>query len=113
MNLDVGSLTNTMIDGVRHAVGDRWSAIRDLAEPELSLLAQKLETVQQLYADGKISADHAIQLVAMQRNTALSVLGTVQGLGVLTAREALNAAARAAGNVVNRLVGFNLIEERK
>jgi hypothetical protein len=113
MNLDIGSITGTMITGVRHAIGDRWSTIREVAEPELRKLAETLEDVQQQYADGKISADRAIQLVGMQRNAALSVLATAQGLGVLTAREALNAAARAAGNVVNRLVGFNLIEERK
>lgn len=109
MNLDVPSITNTMISGVRHAIGDRWAAIRALAEPELRKLAQTMEDVQQLYVDKEITADHAVQLVEMQRNTAMSVLRTVEGLGVLTAREALNAAAHAAGSVVNRLVGFKLI----
>ena len=109
MSIDIGSITNTMIAGVRHAIGDRWSTIRAFAEPELRKLAQTMEDVQQMYANGEITADHAFQLVEMQRNNAMSVLCTVKGLGVRTARQALDAAARVAGAVVNRLVGFKLI----
>ena len=112
MNLDVPSIANTMIQGVRQAIGKRWPVIRAVAEPELRLLAQKLEDVQQLYANGDIDANRALQMVEMQRNTAMGVLRMVQGLGVLTAREAIDAAARAAGSVVNRLVGFELIRTK-
>jgi hypothetical protein len=65
--------------------------------------------VQQLHGSGKIDAKRAFQLVEKQRNTALSVVRGVEGLGVRTAREAVDAAAHAAGTVVNRLVGFTLI----
>jgi hypothetical protein len=109
MTFDVGSLTKTMINGVRNAIGDRWAAIRAFAEPELRKIALTLEDVRQLHADGVITADHAFQLVEMQRNTALTVVSSVKGLGVLTARQAIDAAAHAAGAVVNRLVGFQLI----
>jgi len=109
MNIDVGSLAKTMIDDVRAAAGDRWTALRAFAEPELRKLAQTLEDVRQLHADGDITADRAFELVQMQRNVALNVLCSIEGLGVLTARAALDAAARAAGAIVNRLVGFKLI----
>ena len=109
MNLDIGSISQTMIDAVRAALGERWSAIRAIAEPELRKLAQTLEDVRQLQADGKVDANRAFQIVEIQRNTALSVLRTIGGLGVLTARKAVDAAAHAAGDVVNRLVGFKLI----
>jgi hypothetical protein len=109
MSIDVTAVTNTMIQGVRRSVGERWSAIREIAEPELHKLAQTLEEVQQSYASGKIDANRAFELVEMQRNTAMSVLLAVEGLGILAAREAVDAAAEAAGSVVNRLVGFKLI----
>jgi hypothetical protein len=35
MSIDVSSLTNTMIDGARRSIGERWPAIRAVAEPEL------------------------------------------------------------------------------
>lgn len=109
MSIDVTAVTNTMIQSVRRSVGDRWSAVRDFAEPELRKLAQTLEDVQQLHADGKIDANRAFEMVEMQRNVAMGVLKGVEGLGILTAREAIDAAAHAAGSIVNRLVGFKLI----
>ena len=109
MNIDVNALTNTMLAAARGAVSDRWPAIRALAETELRKLAQTLEDVNQLMANGTIDKSRAGELVRMQHATALSVLRTVQGLGVLTARQTLEAATRAAGAVVNRLVGFDLI----
>ena len=109
MSIDIASLKDTMIQGVRGAIGERWSSIRAIAEPELHKLALTIEDTQKLYADGVVTADRAFQLVEMQRNHALSVLRTVQGLGILSSRQALDAAARAAGVVVNRLVGFKLI----
>ncbi len=109
MNIDVGSITKTMTDAVRAAVGERWSAIRAIVEPELRKLAQTLEDVRQLQADGVIDASRAFDMVQMQRNTAFGVLKTVQGLGILTAGQAIEAAAHAAGAIVNRLVGFTLI----
>jgi hypothetical protein len=99
MSIDVKSLTDTMIGGVRKAVGQRWPAIRALAEAELGKVAQTIRDVGQMVARGEITADRALEYVEMQRNHALSVLITVKGLGLLTAREALDAAARAIGPV--------------
>ena len=109
MNIDVNALTATMLNEARKAVSDRWPAIRALAETELRKLAQTLEDVNQLVANGTIDQARAAEYVRMQHNTALQVLRTVQGLGLLTARQTLEAATRAAGAVVNRLVGFDLI----
>jgi hypothetical protein len=112
MSFDVGSLTNSMIDSVRKAIGERWDAIRDVAELELLKLAQTLEDVNQLRAAGKIDMHRAIEIVQIQRNTAETVLTSVEGLGILTGREAIEAAADAAGAIVNRLVGFRLISTK-
>ena len=56
MSIDVVSLTNTMIAGVRRSIGERWSAIRAVAEPELRKLAQTLEDVQKLVNVGEMQA---------------------------------------------------------
>ena len=110
MQLDVSSLQQSMTDSVRTALGDdRWSAMGAVAEIEFRRLAQALEDVNQLLQAGKIDAKRAMQIVRMHRNSAESVLTTVKGLGVRTGRQAIAAAADAAGLVVNRLVGFDLI----
>ena len=72
-------------------------------------LAQTLSDVHHLHANGVITTPRAQELVRMQRNTFLSVLRSVQGLGLLAARSATDAAATAAGEIVNRIIGFKLI----
>jgi hypothetical protein len=109
MSIDANSITTHMIGAVRGAVSDRWPAVRATAETELRLLAAKLEEVHQLLIDGDITEARAKELVRMQQNVAFDALRTVKGLGILTARQAVDAAARAAGEVVNSLVGFSLI----
>ena len=109
MKLDVRSLGTTMIDAARNATPDRWSAMRALGEPELRRLAQSIARVQQRYAAGEIDRKRATQLIVMHRDTTISVMKTVEGFGLKTARDAVDAAANAAGAIVNRLVGFRLI----
>ena len=109
MNLDVGSLATIMIEAVRKTIGNRWPAIRAIVELELRRLAQSLEDVQRLLAEGVIDRQRAMHHVEMHRNTAVSIVKTVEGIGLATAREVVDTAANAAGAVVNRLVGFKLI----
>jgi len=109
MNFDVSALTTTMTEAVRGAIGDRWSTVRELAEKELGKLAQTLEDVRDLHARGTIDEGRAWDIVEIQRNTLLTVLRGVKGIGILTARGAVDAAGRAAAEVVNRLLGFKVI----
>lgn len=99
MAIDVKSLTAAMITGARRAVGTRWPAIRALAEAELGKVALTIQEAQQMVARGEITAERAAQYVEMQRTHAQSVLINLRGIGVLTAREVLDAAIRAIGPV--------------
>ena len=107
--LDLGSVTEAMTGAVRHTIGERWSLIRAVAEPELRKLAQTLDDVQQMHAKGEIDFTHAAQLVEMQRNAAVKVLLTIPGLGILTARPAVDSAVHAVAHVVNRVTGIKLL----
>ena len=110
MTFDVDAINKTMLAGVLTKIGrERWSAVRAIAEPELRLLAQRLEAVRQMYANGEIDLARAQKLVQMQRTVAQQAIRTIEGFGMQTARDTVNAAARAAGAVVNRLIGFKLI----
>lgn len=109
MNIDVTSVIDAMTAALRKAAGKRWSAVRNVMEPELRELALTIEKVGAMYASGEIDANRASELVAMQRNTAVSALKAIEGFGAIAARDAISAAARAAGRLVNRIAGFTLI----
>lgn len=107
--LDVRSLGDSMIDAARDAVTARWPAVRALAEVELRKLAQTLEDIRALLEAGEIDTAGAHQLLRMQQNSARGVLCMVEGLGLLTAEEAVSAAGRAVAAIVNGIVKFRLL----
>jgi hypothetical protein len=109
MSVNVPAITAAMIDAVRKSLAGRWPSIRAVTETELRKLAQTLLDVHRLHADGAINTERAQDLVRMQQNTFLAVLRSSQGLGLLAARSAAEAAARAAGAIVNGVAGFKLI----
>lgn len=109
MSVDVPAITAAMIDAVRKSLAGRWPSVHAVVEVELRKLAQTLLDVRRLHANGLVTTERAQELVRMQQNAFLTVLRTAKGLGLLTARSAAEAAAGAAGVLVNGLVGFKLI----
>jgi hypothetical protein len=110
MSVDVEALGTGMIAAAREVVATRWPALRALAEVELRRLAISLQDVARLLQDGDINAERARHLIHIHRVTAHSVMKTVEGLGLKTAKDATGAALRSASSIINRAVGFNLLE---
>jgi hypothetical protein len=110
MNIDVEALGAGMIAAAREVVATRWPALRALAEVELRRLATSLHDVARLLQDGTITAERARHLIHIHQNTARSVMTTVKGIGLKTAKDVTGAVLRSASPIVNRAVGFNLLE---
>ena len=110
MNIDVEALGTGMIAAAREVVATRWPALRALAEVEMRRLAMSLHDVARLLQDGAITAERARHLVHIHQRTARSVMTTAKGLGLKTAKDVTGAALRSASSIINRVVGFNLLE---
>ncbi|HEX6098213.1 MAG TPA: hypothetical protein VF432_17935 [Thermoanaerobaculia bacterium] len=99
MSLSVPEIAEIMIEAARADAGDRWPQLQALAECELRRLAQALADVEGLLAAGKVTESHATQLVHMHQIAARSVLVTIEGIGLLTAQQAIHAGVRAAETI--------------
>ena len=109
MSLDVNELAQTMIGAARDAVSDRWPQIQDLAELEFQRLAMSIADIGSLVAAGKIDESRARQHAHIHQITARGIIATVEGLGLRTAEQALNAGIRSVAKVVNGVVKFALL----
>lgn len=109
MSLDTTALSRSMIDAARNAVAEQWPALRSIAEVELRTLAHSLAEVTALHEAGEIPRSHAQQLVRMHQTSAASVLATIEGIGLLSANRAVDAASSVAAIVINRIAGFRLV----
>lgn len=101
LRVPVSELGDAMVDTARADVARRWPKIAVLADLELRRLAQSLVDVAGLLASGAIDEPRARQIVHIYQVAARGVLLTVDGIGMLTAEQAIRAGIRAAAEEVN------------
>ena len=109
MAIDVAELAKTMLQASRGKLKKHWPSIKEYAAAEAHKTAETFAMIEKLRAAGQISPAEARLLLDMQRNAAKAVLLTVEGLGLLAAEGAINAAVKAVRTPVNRALGFELL----
>jgi hypothetical protein len=82
---------------------------KSYAASEGRKLAETLRMIAEGVKARKITPERAALLLDMQRHASKAVLLAVEGIGILAAERAVNAALGAAKAAVNRVVGFGLI----
>lgn len=109
MALDVAGLAKAMLGAARAKLKKQWPVIKEYAAAEARKTAETVALIERLRLTGEISPKEARLLLEMQKNSAKAVLMTVEGLGLLAAESAINAAIGAVRTTVNKAVGFALI----
>ena len=98
--LSVSDVAQSMIDAARAEVEDQWPQMQLLAESQLRLLAQSLADVAGWVETGRMEESHARQLVHTLQINARQVLLMAQGIGLLTAQQAIHAGVRVAAKAL-------------
>ncbi|UUZ70081.1 hypothetical protein LP416_13320 [Polaromonas sp. P2-4] len=109
MNLNASQLGKDMLGAFKGVFAEKWPDIKEYGEAEAKKLAQTLVMIEALKAARKINEEQAALHLEIQRNATRTVLLTLEGLGILTAEAAINAALNVVKDSVNTAVGFALI----
>lgn len=109
MSLNVSEFAARMLGAAQEALSAKWPEIKDYAEGETQKLAQSLATIEKLHLSGQITDEQARLHLDIQKNTSRTVLLTVEGLSLLAAEQAVNAALRVVRDTVNKALGLVLI----
>lgn len=109
MSLDVVKLGQDILAALNGSLGEKWPDVKDYGEAEAKKLAQTLVMIGTLTATGKINKEQAALHLEMQKNASRMVLMTIEGLGVLAAEAAINAALGVVKDTINKEIGFVLI----
>jgi hypothetical protein len=107
--LDVEKLVQLMSGAAVGVLRKEWPAVRSYAETEFRKLGETVKLIAEQAAAGEISEEEAALLLDMQRNAMRSVLLTVEGIGILAAEQAINAALDAARAPINAAVGWAIL----
>jgi hypothetical protein len=109
MALNVSSLAKAMVEAAKGKLKEQWPEVKEFARAEAKKTAETLAMIERLTLAGQINLRQAKALLSMQKNSALAVLLTVEGLGLLTVESAINAALASVRDTVNTALGFVLI----
>lgn len=109
MALNAEKLSKAMLGAAKGKLDKNWPDIKEYARTEARKTAETLLLIERLALTGDINQAQAKALLRMQKASAQSVLLAVEGLGLLTAEAAINAALGAVKDAVNEAVGFIVI----
>ncbi len=109
MPLDVNQLTSQMLGAATPILKAAAPEAESFAKTEFTKVAITMASVAEQLAAGQMDKQQAALLLDMQRTATRNVLLTVQGMGLLTAANVVNAALAAVKGKVNDAVGVPLI----
>ncbi|HQS00626.1 MULTISPECIES: hypothetical protein [unclassified Polaromonas] len=109
MSLNASQLGKDMLTAFKGVLSDKWPDIKEYGEAESKKLAQTLVMIEALKLAGKINEEQAALHLDIQKNATRMVLLTLEGLGILMAEAAINAALNVVKDTVNTALGFVLL----
>ena len=107
--IDVDSLAREMLAAAKGVLKRRWPDVRDYAAQEMKKIASDIAFIEMQVAAGKMTEDQARLHLGIQKNAARTVLLATEGIGLIAAEEAINAAAKVIAKAVNTALGFVLL----
>lgn len=106
---DVKNIIETITGAIKVALGDKWDEAKDFAESEAKKYAQNIAEIALWKETGKITEEQAIVLMRMHKRSMKMVLTALEGISLVLAEKAINAAIDAIAGLVNGLIGWDIL----
>jgi len=106
---DIQSIVAQMLAAAANVLQSKFPAIKSFATTEFQKIAQTIVSIGEQVASGEITQDQAALLLDMQENASRAVLAASEGMTLILAEQAINAALGVIKGIVNTTVGFTLI----
>lgn len=106
--IDVDDLLQKMAAAASGVLKKKWSTAKGYAQGEFKKIGDSLAFIAVEVAAGRMTQEQARLHIKLQRNASQQVLMMVEGLSILAAEEAINAALDVIRQTVNTALGFVL-----
>ena len=107
--IDVDKLIKDMAAAAQGVIKKKWPDAKRYAEAEFKKIGDSLAFIAEEVARGHMSKEQARLHIKLQQNASQQVLMMIQGLSILTAEAAINAAIDVIRGTVNTALGFVLL----
>ena len=105
---DVKDIIGKISEAVKVALGDKWEEAKDFAESESKKFGQNIAEIALWKETGKITEEQGRVLLRMHQRSMKMVLTALEGISLVLAEKAINAAIDAISGIVNSLIGWDI-----
>lgn len=105
---EINNIIGKITGAVKVALGDKWDEAQDFAESESKKFAQNIAEIALWQETGKITEEQGKVLLRMHQRSMKMVLTALEGISLVLAEKAINAAIDAISDIVNGLIGWDL-----
>ncbi|MFA8343685.1 MAG: hypothetical protein ACEPO8_12015 [Rhodothermaceae bacterium] len=109
-DLEINDLIEKVTGAIQNVLGDNWQQAQDFAESEAKKFVQNIAEISMWKKTGKISEEQGIVLLRMHQRSMKMVLTALEGISLVLAERAINAAIKVIGDIVNGIIGWNLFK---
>jgi soluble cytochrome b562 len=109
MAIDISKLAEDMLNAAKGPLTKQWPEIKDYAEMEMKKIAESIAAIEKMKLAGKITEEKASLQIDIQKNATRTVLLAVEGIGLVSAEQAINAALNVVRDTVNKAIGWALL----
>ncbi len=108
-DLDIKALLADMLSASKEVLKKEWKHVAAVAELQLKNIVHNLEQIAVLKINGKITEDQAKLHLTIQKESFKTILLSFEGIGIIAAEKAINAALNTVKTTFNKAIGWRLL----
>ena len=107
--LILSDILDEMSTAVQKVLKSKWKKVKPLAELQLKSIIHNLEQIAELKIQGKITEEQARLHLTIQKESIRTILLSFEGIGIITAEEAINSALNSVKTIINKTIGWKIL----
>lgn len=107
--IDIKELASEMLSASKDVLKKEWKQVAPIAEIHIKTIIHNLEQIAELKLNKKITEEQAKLHLTIQKESFKTILLSFEGIGIITAEKAINAALNVIRTFVNRTIGWRLL----
>ena len=108
-DLNFSDIIKDMTAAAKEVLSAHWKDVKPFAELQVKTFAQNVKLIGELKLKGLINEEKAKLQLAIQRDSVRTVLIAFEGIGLVAAENAINAAISVVRTAINKAIGWTLL----
>lgn len=107
--IEVKLLLQSMLSASKEVLKKEWKHVAPVAELQIKNIIHNLEQIAELKLNKRITEEQAKLHLTIQKESFKTILLSFEGIGIITAEKAINAALNTVKSTINKAIGWRLL----